>query len=143
MTRIIDDALVETAARALLGGIDTGDGGTPEQRAVLQAFVTDYWERPDLDLVALEPLDPAATAAAFPEAAQRRRVREFMVLLEQCRHPQTADQEDFSYERVVRLLRFVRGEPASGFVEGFRLLAECECLRLGRQTQSGTACTQS
>ncbi len=92
MTRLIDDALVETAARALLGAIDTGDGGTPEQRAVLQAFVAGYWERPDLDLTALEPLDPAATAAAFPEAAQRRRVREFMVLLELCRHPQTTEQ---------------------------------------------------
>ncbi|GLU50262.1 LLM class flavin-dependent oxidoreductase [Nocardiopsis ansamitocini] len=30
-------------------------------------------------------------------------------------YPDTADREDFSYERVARLLRFVRGEPASGF----------------------------
>ena len=67
MPRIIDDAQVENAARALLGAIDTGDGGTPEQHAVLQAFVASYWERPDLDLASLEPLDPAATAAAFPE----------------------------------------------------------------------------
>jgi hypothetical protein len=92
MTRIIDDAQVEIATRALLGAIDTGDGGTPEQRAVLQAFVTGYWERGDLDLALLEPLDPAATAAAFPEAAQRHRIREFMVLLELCRHPQTPEQ---------------------------------------------------
>lgn len=40
MTRIIDDEHVEAATRTLLGAIDTGDGGTPEQRAVLQAFVT-------------------------------------------------------------------------------------------------------
>jgi hypothetical protein len=92
MARIIDDAQVENAARALLGAIDTGDGGTPEQHAVLQAFVAGYWERPDLDLASLEPLDPAATAAAFPRAAQRHRVREFMVLLEMCRHPQTPEQ---------------------------------------------------
>ena len=92
MTRIIDDAQVENAARALLGAIDTGDGGTPEQHAVLQAFVAGYWERPDLDLASLEPLDPAATAAGVPRAAQRHRVREFMVLLEMCRHPQTPEQ---------------------------------------------------
>jgi alkanesulfonate monooxygenase SsuD/methylene tetrahydromethanopterin reductase-like flavin-dependent oxidoreductase (luciferase family) len=30
-------------------------------------------------------------------------------------YPDTADQEDFSYERVSRLLRFVAGEPAAAF----------------------------
>jgi alkanesulfonate monooxygenase SsuD/methylene tetrahydromethanopterin reductase-like flavin-dependent oxidoreductase (luciferase family) len=30
-------------------------------------------------------------------------------------YPDTAEQEDFSYERVERLLRFVRGEPATAF----------------------------
>ena len=30
-------------------------------------------------------------------------------------YPDTADVEDFSYERVLRLLRFVGGEPASPF----------------------------
>jgi alkanesulfonate monooxygenase SsuD/methylene tetrahydromethanopterin reductase-like flavin-dependent oxidoreductase (luciferase family) len=30
-------------------------------------------------------------------------------------YPDTAEAEDFSYERVLRLLRFVAGEPASGF----------------------------
>src|SRR5215467_3990968 len=30
-------------------------------------------------------------------------------------YPDTADVEDFSYERVLRLLRFVAGEPASSF----------------------------
>jgi hypothetical protein len=92
MARVIGDAQVESAARALLGAIDTGDGGTAEQHAVLRALVTGYWERPDLDLAALEPLDPTATAAAFPEASQRHRVREFMVLLELCRHPETPEQ---------------------------------------------------
>jgi hypothetical protein len=31
MARVIDDALVETATRVLLGAIDVGDGGTDEQ----------------------------------------------------------------------------------------------------------------
>src|SRR6202142_1552424 len=36
-------------------------------------------------------------------------------------YPDTADAEDFSYERVSRLLRFVAGEPAAAFAgtEGF------------------------
>ncbi|MFG1959337.1 LLM class flavin-dependent oxidoreductase [Nonomuraea sp. NPDC049028] len=41
-------------------------------------------------------------------------------------HPGTADQEDFSYERVRRLLAFVRGEPATDFsgVEGFEVFSD-------------------
>src|SRR6185503_13974527 len=56
--RLIDDAHVEAATRALLGAIDAGDGGTDEQRAVLAAVVSGYWQRPDLDLATLEPLEP-------------------------------------------------------------------------------------
>ncbi|MET9072515.1 LLM class flavin-dependent oxidoreductase [Streptomyces sp. NPDC004232] len=41
-------------------------------------------------------------------------------------HPDTAGAEDFSYERVRRLLDFVRGKPASDFsgVEGFEVFAD-------------------
>ena len=87
MPRIIPDDLVETVTRALLGSIDTGDGGTAEQRQVLQAIVSGYWERPDLVLDTLDPIGPADTARLVTDAAQRRRVREFAVLLEVCRHP--------------------------------------------------------
>ncbi len=92
MPRVIDDDHVEPAIRALLGAIDVGDGGTPEQRGVLQAFVAGYWDRPGLDLASLAPLDPDGVAEALPDAAQRARVREFMVLLELCRHPLTTEQ---------------------------------------------------
>ena len=94
MPRVIDDVNVEPAVRALLGAIDTGDGGTPEQRNVLRAFVAGYWDRPDLDLASLTPLDPDDVVAAFPDAPQRERLRECMVLLELCRHPLTTDQID-------------------------------------------------
>jgi alkanesulfonate monooxygenase SsuD/methylene tetrahydromethanopterin reductase-like flavin-dependent oxidoreductase (luciferase family) len=48
---------------------------------------------------------------------------------DQVRHalyPDTGDIEDFSYERVRRLLSFVRGEPASDFggTEGFEVFSE-------------------
>ena len=94
MPRVIDDEHVEPATRALLGVIDAGDGGTPEQRGVLESFVDAYWDRPDLDLSSLTPLDPDGVAAAFPDEAQRQRVCEFMVLLELCRHPLTTEQVD-------------------------------------------------
>ena len=41
-------------------------------------------------------------------------------------YPDTADVEDFSYERVRRLLDFVRGKPATGFsgTEGFEVFSD-------------------
>ncbi|MCG6494438.1 LLM class flavin-dependent oxidoreductase [Kitasatospora sp. A2-31] len=41
-------------------------------------------------------------------------------------YPDTDDREDFGYERVRRLLDFVRGEPATGFagVEGFEVFSD-------------------
>lgn len=41
-------------------------------------------------------------------------------------HPGTADLEDFGYERVRRLLSFVRGEPVTGFsgTEGFEVFSD-------------------
>lgn len=41
-------------------------------------------------------------------------------------YPDTADAEDFTYERVARLLRFLRGEPASTFsgVQGIETFSE-------------------
>jgi len=41
-------------------------------------------------------------------------------------YPDTADVEDFSYERVLRLLRWIRGEPATGFsgVEGIEVFSD-------------------
>ncbi|MGW3999459.1 LLM class flavin-dependent oxidoreductase [Amycolatopsis sp. NPDC004772] len=41
-------------------------------------------------------------------------------------YPDTADVEDFSYDRVQRLLDFVRGEPATGFsgTQGFEVFSD-------------------
>jgi alkanesulfonate monooxygenase SsuD/methylene tetrahydromethanopterin reductase-like flavin-dependent oxidoreductase (luciferase family) len=46
--------------------------------------------------------------------------------LKQALYPDTADSEDFSYERVRRLLDFVRGEPATGAgaIEGFEVFSD-------------------
>ncbi len=93
MTAMIDDAAVEPVVRTLLGATDVDGGTTDEQRSVLAAIVAGAWGRDDLDLGALDPLEPAAAAGAVaPEA--HRRVRELMVLLELCRHPISQAQVD-------------------------------------------------
>jgi alkanesulfonate monooxygenase SsuD/methylene tetrahydromethanopterin reductase-like flavin-dependent oxidoreductase (luciferase family) len=46
--------------------------------------------------------------------------------IKQALYPDSADGEDFSYDRVQRLLRFVHGEPATDFagVEGFEVFSD-------------------
>jgi hypothetical protein len=87
-----DDADVFVAG--LLGAIDVDDGPTDEQLAVLAAFVTHLWKRPDLDLAALTPLRPAEVAHRLAEDAARLRFCEMVMTLELCRHPQSAAQVD-------------------------------------------------
>src|SRR5262249_27585909 len=87
MTRVIEDELVDVVAAALVGVIDVDGGPTNEQRRVLQAIVTRYWGRADLDVAAMKAVSAEKAAAAVTDAAARRRLRELMVLLELCRHP--------------------------------------------------------
>jgi hypothetical protein len=81
-------------AGGLLAAIDAGDGGTDEQRAVLTAFVRHLWQRPDLDLAGLTPQTPSEVAALLPDATARLRFCEMAMVLELCRHPQSAAQVD-------------------------------------------------
>src|SRR3954470_2531990 len=92
MPRIVDEALTEPIARILRGAIDTGDGGTDEQRSVLKAIVIGFLGRADLDVDALAPMGPDVAGDTITDHATQRRVREMMVLLESCRHPFTEDQ---------------------------------------------------
>jgi hypothetical protein len=92
MALMVEAELVESAAAALLGAIDVDDGPTEEQLSVFRSVVIHLWERPDLDPRAMTPLSPAATATAITDPRTRRRLRELMVTLEFCRHPQSAAQ---------------------------------------------------
>lgn len=93
MTSLIISAdQVEPVARALVGAIASDDGPTDEQLAVLRALLVHLWNRPDLVVEDLAPLDPGAAAAAITDPATRRRLNELMVVLELARHPQTPAQ---------------------------------------------------
>jgi hypothetical protein len=92
MAVMVSSDLVEPVTGALLGSIDVDGGATDEQLAVLRAVVTYLWERPDLDLATLAPLGPEDAAAAVTDPRPRRRLRELMVTLEFCRHPESAAQ---------------------------------------------------
>jgi hypothetical protein len=92
MTVKVTPELVEPVTRALLGAMDVDGGPTPEQSAVLRAVVTHLWGRPDLELGALAPLSPGDTAALVVDANARRRLKELMVTVELCRHPESPAQ---------------------------------------------------
>jgi len=76
----------------LLGAIDVDGGPTDEQLAVLRAFVTHLWRRPDLDVDTLAPLGAHELAARLPGDETRLRFCEMVMTLELCRHPQSAAQ---------------------------------------------------
>jgi hypothetical protein len=92
MPLLVAPESVEPVVGGLLGAIDVDGGPTDEQLAVLRALVTYLWERPDLDLGVVAPLDATAAAAAVTDAGARRRFNEVLVTLELCRHPETAAQ---------------------------------------------------
>jgi hypothetical protein len=91
MPRIIDAEHAEPILRAMVGAADVDTGPTAEQLAVVGALAAGYFEV-DLDPATIESLSPHATAEAFVEPAQRRRVRELLVLVELCRHPASPSQ---------------------------------------------------
>lgn len=82
----------EVFAAGLLGAVDVDGGPTAEQRAVLSAFVRHLWQVPDLDLDTMVPLTPTEVADRLPDAAACLRFCEMAMVLELCRHPQSAAQ---------------------------------------------------
>jgi hypothetical protein len=91
MTRIIDTEHVEPVVRAMVGAATVEDGPTAEQLAVIGALARTYFGA-DLDPATIAPLGPHEVAASFDDPAPRRRVRELLVLVELCRHPESAAQ---------------------------------------------------
>ena len=84
--------LVEPAARLLASAIDLGDGGTAEQRRILELVVHNIWHRPDIDVTSLEAMSLEEAEIFRSDEVVHRRLRMFLVLLELCRHPLSEEQ---------------------------------------------------
>jgi len=84
--------LVEPFVAGLLGVCDVDGGPTDEQLVVLQAIVTQVWKRSDLNVRAIDALDPHSVADIVNDPVDRRHFQEMIVTLEACRHPLTDAQ---------------------------------------------------
>lgn len=83
---------VDAMCASLVGAIDVDGGPTDEQRVVLGAIARHVWNRPDIELHAMVPLDPVDAARVLADPLARRRFHEVVIALEVCRHPLTATQ---------------------------------------------------
>ena len=92
MSLLIDPGLVEIVARGLLGSVTTSEGPTREQTRLLQALLDYLWNRPDLTINELEPIDAEAFALVVQEPTLRRIFHNLQMMLELCRHPQSNEQ---------------------------------------------------
>ena len=93
MPRLVDPEQVAPVVGGLLGAVDVDGGPTDEQVRLLRALTTHVWDRPDLDLGTVVPLDPSGVARAIGGTDAVRRFHYLLVVLELCRHPFTAAQE--------------------------------------------------
>ena len=66
--------LVEPAARLLASAIDLGDGGTAEQRRILELVVHNIWHRPDIDVEYDLVRDDVSFGLAVEHIRRERRV---------------------------------------------------------------------
>ena len=80
------------AMRVIRSAIDTGDGGTPRQRQLLDLLIHSFVRLPDLDIDELEPITPIEVAEIFDDEVAARRLRMLLVLFEVLRSPETREQ---------------------------------------------------
>lgn len=91
MPRILDAQHAVPALGTLLGACDVDGGPTDEQRSLVGALASGYFHA-DVDVDELVPLGPVDAAGCFGTEAERRRVRQLLLVAELCRHPLTEAQ---------------------------------------------------
>jgi len=96
--------------RVIRSAIDTGDGGTTQQRGMLSDLARIIFGLDSLDVDGLEPITPREAGELFTSVALRRRVRMFLVLFMLCRHP-LSDEQLQSVEDFVDALGGDDGDP--------------------------------
>jgi hypothetical protein len=88
MIPLISEAAVEPVVGALMGAASVDDGPTGEQRAIIETLVVGCWGR-DKALLDQSPLSPLEVGQQVNDDADRRRLRELLVMVEFCGHPMT------------------------------------------------------
>ncbi len=88
MATLISESAVEPVVGALLGAASVEGGPTSEQISVIETLVVGCWGR-DRDLVDQGAMSPSEVAERVTHEADRRRMRELLVLVEFCGHPAT------------------------------------------------------
>lgn len=94
MTLTLDgrDDLSLPMIRLIRTAIDTGDGGTPQQRGMLIEIARLVFGIELADVSQLQPMHTHEAAMFFDTAALRRRAQMFLVIFSLCRHPLTEEQ---------------------------------------------------
>lgn len=87
-----NESLTLPLLRVIRSAIDTGDGGTAQQRGMLSDLARIIFGLDSLDVDGLAPITPAEASALFGSVTLRRRLRMFLVLFMLCRHPLTDEQ---------------------------------------------------
>ena len=92
MSFFVEPESVVDVARGLLGSVTTSEGATQEQLRLIQALLDYLWNRPDLKIDHLNPMNPSAFAQAVSDQSTRRVFHNLQMMLELCRHPQSKEQ---------------------------------------------------
>ena len=88
----IEPESVAVVARGLLGSVSTSEGASQEQLRLIQSLLDYLWNRPDLKIHELSPINSFELALAVKDESTRIVFHNLQMMLELCRHPQTEEQ---------------------------------------------------
>lgn len=120
------DDLIDPLLRVIASAIDTGDGGTQQQRGMLGDIARVIFGRGEIDISALVPMSPEEAAEAFTTISIRRRVRMFLILFMLCRHPLNQEQLD----RVEAFVDALGGDDGDPGLAQARAMVETQMLEI-------------
>lgn len=120
------DDLVEPLLRVVRSAIDIGDGGTKQQRGMLQDIARVIFGRIDIEIDGLVPMTPAEAGHVFDTVTLRRRVRMFLILFMLCRHP----LDDKQLLRVEEFINELGGDDGDPGLAQARAMVETQMLEI-------------
>ena len=88
----VEPGSVAVVARGLLGAVSTSQGPSQEQLRLIQSLLDCLWDRPDLKIHRLSPINSSELALAITDQSTRRVFHNLQMMLELSRHPQSEEQ---------------------------------------------------